>query len=125
MNNNVKTGKNFNKIFSGVIKMENNNLKNIIVLKNLPSNLIEEAIVILKTNKKEKKIEQIVQAKKGRQQDFEKDSKQYIFKEAEMIVNDFICKTESNNKNKFPKWRKIYSYIITILLFISIVSELI
>ena len=31
--------------------MEENNLKNIVVLKNLPSNIVEEAIVVLKGNK--------------------------------------------------------------------------
>ena len=31
--------------------MQKNNVKNIVVLKNLPSNIVEEAIVILKSNK--------------------------------------------------------------------------
>lgn len=35
--------------------METSNMKNIVVLKNLPSNIVEEAIVILKGNKKNKK----------------------------------------------------------------------
>ena len=35
--------------------MEESKLKNMVVLKNLPSNLIEEVIVILKSNKKVKK----------------------------------------------------------------------
>ena len=37
-------------------KMKNNYLQNMIVLKNLPSNLVEEAIVVLKQNKKAKNI---------------------------------------------------------------------
>lgn len=36
--------------------MDVSNMKNIIVLKNLPSNLVEEAIVVLKENKKVKDI---------------------------------------------------------------------
>ena len=32
--------------------MDTSNLKNIVVLKNLPSNLVEEEIVVLKKNKK-------------------------------------------------------------------------
>ena len=39
--------------------MNQSNLKNMVVLKNLPSNIVEEAIVILKTNKKVKKLEKI------------------------------------------------------------------
>lgn len=35
--------------------MDVSNMKNIIVLKNLPSNLVEEAIVVLKENKKVKR----------------------------------------------------------------------
>ena len=39
--------------------METSNMKNMVILKNLPSNLVEEAIVILKSNKKVKKLEKI------------------------------------------------------------------
>ena len=41
--------------------METSNMKNIVVLKNLPSNLVEEAIVILKSSKKVKKLEKSIQ----------------------------------------------------------------
>ena len=39
--------------------MPNNNLKNIVVLNNLPSNLIDEAIIILKSKKVARKLELI------------------------------------------------------------------
>ena len=39
--------------------MESSNMKNMVILKNLPSNLVEEAIIILKSNKKAKKLEKI------------------------------------------------------------------
>ena len=39
--------------------MEVSNMKNIVVLKNLPSNIVEEAIIILKTNKEAKRLEYI------------------------------------------------------------------
>ena len=39
--------------------METSKMKNMVVLKNLPSNLVEEAIVILKSSKKVKKLEKI------------------------------------------------------------------
>ena len=34
--------------------MNQGGLKNMVVLKNLPSNIVEEAIIVLKTNKKNK-----------------------------------------------------------------------
>ena len=37
--------------------MEASNLKNMVVLKNLPSNIVDEAIIVLKTNKKAKKLQ--------------------------------------------------------------------
>ena len=45
--------------------MNQSNLKNMVVLKNLPSNIVEEAIVILKTNKKVKKLEKEVDKIRG------------------------------------------------------------
>ena len=36
--------------------METSNLKNMVVLKNLPSNIVDEAIIVLKANKKTKKL---------------------------------------------------------------------
>ena len=39
--------------------MNQSDLKNMIVLKNLPSNIVEEAIIVLKANKKVKNLEKI------------------------------------------------------------------
>ena len=39
--------------------METSNLKNMVVLKNLPSNIVDEAIIVLKANKKTKKLQKI------------------------------------------------------------------
>ena len=49
--------------------MEESKLKNMVVLKNLPSNLIEEAIVILKSNKKVKKLEKIDKQKRNEKEE--------------------------------------------------------
>ena len=40
--------------------MEASKLKNMVVLKNLPSNLVDEAIIILKANKRVKKLEKLL-----------------------------------------------------------------
>ena len=39
--------------------MNVSNMKNMVVLKNLPSNIIDEAIVVLKSNTKVKNLEKI------------------------------------------------------------------
>ena len=39
--------------------MESSNLKNMVVLRDLPSNIIDEAIIILKANKKVRKLQRV------------------------------------------------------------------
>ena len=56
--------------------MSQGNLKNMVVLKNLPSNIVEEAIVILKSNKKVKQVEKI--EKNKTKEDFENKKKKKI-----------------------------------------------
>ena len=48
----------------GNLKMDTSSLKNIVVLKDLPSNIVEEAIVVLKENRKIQKLELIDKSKK-------------------------------------------------------------
>ena len=82
--------------------MNISNLKNIIVLKNLPSNLVEEAIVVLKENKKIHKL-QVVDAKDGKIEDKDKEvDNEYIIKEAEMLIKNYTDELEKNS----PKARK-------------------
>ena len=106
--------------------MEASNLKNMVVLKNLPSNIVDEAIIVLKTNKKEKKLQKI---EKNNQVDKEeKKDKDYILKEAEMLVNSYISKVEikdikkdnvsQKQKNRYEKLKK-YSIATTVLCIIQ------
>lgn len=106
--------------------MEASNLKNMVVLKNLPSNIVDEAIIVLKTNKKVKKLQKI---EKNNQVDKEeKKDKDYILKEAEMLVNSYISKVEIKNikkdnvsqkqKNRYEKLKK-YSIATTVLCIIQ------
>ena len=71
--------------------METSKLKNMVVLRNLPSNLVDEAIIVLKSNKKIKKLEKI-EKNRGTSLEKTKKDKEYILKEAEMIVNNYISK---------------------------------
>lgn len=82
--------------------MNTSDMKNMIVLKNLPSNLIEEAIVILKENKKIHKY-QMIDAKSDNDNKEENKKKEpdYIIKEAEMLIKSY---TEDLEK-KSPKWK--------------------
>ena len=72
--------------------MEDSKLKNMVVLKNLPSNIVDEAIIVLKSNKKVKKLQKIEKDKQSLENKEEKKDKEYILKEAEMIVNNYISK---------------------------------
>lgn len=102
--------------------MEASKLKNIVVIKNLPSNIVDEAIIVLKTSKKIKKLQKIEQNRKTSINENSKKDKDYILKEAQMLINNYISKIETNNrkdifnrdlKEKYSKLKK-YSIAITI-----------
>ena len=107
--------------------MESSKLKNMVVLRNLPSNIIDEAIIVLKTNKKVKKLQKIEQNKNIQNNENEKKDKDYILKEAEMLINSYISKVESDdkkdifNKAKKEKYSKLkkYSIAMTIMCIIQ------
>lgn len=102
--------------------METSKLKNMVVLRNLPSNLVDEAIIVLKSNKKIKKLEKI-EKNRGTSLEKTKKDKEYILKEAEMIVNEYMSKIENKDKKeifnkeakiKYKKLRK-YAIVITVI----------
>lgn len=111
--------------------MDINNMKNIVVLKDLPSNMIDEAFIILKSNVKIHKL-QLIDKEKGKQIKREIAKKDdYIIKEAEMIVADYISKIEKKSTNKIDndklvkkyKNLKIFTIWITIFsLFLTIIN---
>ena len=112
--------------------METSNMKNIVVLKNLPSNIVEEAIVILKGNKKIKKLEFVDKQSNKNVKNEQLKNKEYILKEAEMLVSNYIDKTQNckkseklteKNKKKIRILKK-YSIVVTILLLISLVLNI-
>ena len=98
--------------------MEASNLKNMVVLKNLPSNIVDEAIIILKNSKKIKKLEKVENNKTTNKKEKQTTQKDYILKEAEMLVNSYVSKIENKEDNKMQqKYKKIkkYSIITTII----------
>ena len=87
--------------------MNESNLKNMVVLKNLPSNIVEEAIIILKNTRKIKKLEKIEKSKiKDNTIDKEVD-KNYIIKEAEMVISNYILQLEEKKKKYLFNTEKI------------------
>ena len=108
--------------------METSKMKNMVVLKNLPSNLVEEAIVILKSCKKVKRLEKIEKNYKKREARPVPKEQDYILKEAEMLVSSYISKLEKKQEqthakkikeNKKQIRLKRYAYVSTIIMIIQ------
>ena len=100
--------------------MNESKMKNMVVLKNLPSNIVEEAYVILKPNKNFKH-----NIEKQENQNTEKSS-DYVVKEAEMVVSNFLSKIEEKKtfrnlevekiKRKYDKLKKTSAILAGILI---------
>lgn len=113
--------------------MESSDMKNMVVLKNLPSNMVEEAIIIFKQSQKIKQKELVERSKQIDFAEPQNKSKEYIVKEAEMLVKDYINKIENNKtmpktdltlKHKYKNLKK-YSIVSTALLLISLIINFI
>lgn len=92
--------------------MNNQDTKNVIILKSLPSNLIDEAIIVVKDKKKVKDINYsdlakykeengIVQGSMKQEdlkkiESIKKENRKYIIKEAETVVTNYIKRIEDN-----------------------------
>lgn len=110
--------------------METSKMKNMVVLKNLPSNLVEEAIVILKSSKKVKRLEKIEKNHKVEKTNSKPKEQDYILKEAEMLISGYISKLEENheqkqvqkikNNKKYNRLKK-YAYLTSIVIVIQAV----
>lgn len=106
--------------------METSKQKNMVVLRNLPSNLVEEAYVVLKSSKKAKKLQKIERDKQNCDSE-ERKKEGYVIKEAEMLVSNCISKLEEQNKriifniDENKKYRKLkrYAYISSIIIFLQ------
>lgn len=108
--------------------MNMENLRNIVILKDLPSNLIEEAFVVLKKNQKVKNLEHIDNYKDFTSEKNGEDDKDFIIREAEMLIenyidnnNEYSNNTHSNNFEKKYKRLKKFTAILSCILFFSII----
>ena len=91
--------------------MDINKMRNIVILKDLPSNIVEEAFVVLKKNQKikkfeyaENKTEKFLENKEGKNED------EYVVKEAELLISNYINQLENQdfkvNKKDFKLMKK-------------------
>ncbi len=109
--------------------MEMNPMKNMIVLKNLPSNIVEEAFVILKENVKIHTVE--IADKKGSKEKRQVSKQDSIIKEAEMLISQYVdslnekeSKTKNENKKMLDKYKKMKAITIFLSIF-SILSTIV
>lgn len=112
--------------------MESSDMKNMVVLKNLPSNMVEEAIIIFKENQRIK--EEILDSNnKVGGVEVHPKSKEYILKEAENLISDYISKIENKKKgykdeiNIKIKYKRLkyYSIVMSIFFIISFIINVI
>lgn len=119
--------------------MNPENMKNIIILKNLPSNLIDEAIVVVKNKKESKDInyKTLMQDGKSRAiqgymkeeelkkiENIKKEERNYIIKEAEMVVTNYIAKIEKPIlvEKKMKKLEKSYKKVRILNVMLAVIS---
>jgi len=109
--------------------MDASKMKNMIVIKNLPSNIIDEAFIVLKSNKKMKAFERI---EKEREKNIQgkNNYQNYITKEAEMVLSNYLSDIENSKtkktqnikqlEKKYKKLKKL-TIMLGILLLLSII----
>lgn len=98
--------------------MKSKNMKNIIILKDLPSNIVDQALVFIKPNLKVKEY-----IPKNTNKEIKKD---YIVEEAESVIKDYIKNVNMGDEQKKirlikKKYKrlKIVSIAMTIVIIIS------
>lgn len=123
--------------------MNNQDTKNVIILKSLPSNLIDEAIIVVKDKKKVKDINYsdlakykeengIVQGSMKQEdlkkiESIKKENRKYIIKEAETVVTNYIKRIEDNLSDRnIDRLKSEYkkSKILNVLLGITTVISI-
>ena len=104
--------------------MEKCKMKNVVVLRNLPSNLIEEAFVVVKSKKVARSLEYI----DGKNEIDKKDCKDdgYIVREAESVLASFVSLVEKKEEKKVDltlKKRynvlKFYGILVTVAFIVA------
>ena len=108
------------------VQMEDIDLKNMVILKDLPSNIVKEAYVVFKSNKMIKKFQKINKNTEKNQVKRKNEDNQYAIKEAEMLVSEYIEKIEKSEKEvilnaRINKKLKKYAYIASIIMVLQFI----
>ena len=103
--------------------MDISNLKNIIILKNLPSNIIDEAIVVLKQNVSSKTYNKV---KDGQGKTVEKKkNNDYVVNEAQMHIAEYISNMSRKNiSNQNKELERKYLRLKRITKLLAVLSAL-
>ena len=101
-------------------------MKNMVVLKNLPSNVVEEAFVVLKKNVKIHKAEVLENNKKNKMVSKAHNENDFVIKEAELILQEYIDKVEVRDPIKSQKYvteiNKKYKRLRALTIFLGLFS---
>lgn len=122
-----KDGKNFNiTIFKESFCMDKCKMKNVVVLRNLPSNLIEEAFVVVKSRKVAKNLERIDCKQNGFDDKCKDDG--YIVREAESVLASYVRTVEKKDEKKIDlgvkrryNMLKIYGVLVTVAFMVAMI----
>ena len=106
--------------------MEKCKMKNVVVLRNLPSNLIEEAFVVVKSKKVARSLEHI----DGKNENIDRKNKDdgYIVREAESVLASFVNFMEKKERKKVDlglkrryNMLKIYGVLVTVAFVVAVI----
>ena len=106
--------------------MEKCKMKNVVVLRNLPSNLIEEAFVVVKSKNVARSLERI----DGKNENIDRKNKDdgYIVREAESVLASFVSLMEKKDRKKVDlglkrryNMLKIYGVLVTVAFVVAVV----
>ena len=127
--------------------MNKENTKNVIILKNLPSNLVDEAIIVVKDKKKienymknaeigeYKDVTNCRKANNGviygdmkaeslkKIENVKKEERKYVIKEAEIVVSNYIKRIEENIADrKIDRLKKSYKKMKKLNVFLAMTT---
>ena len=106
--------------------MEKCKMKNVVVLRNLPSNLIEEAFVVVKSKNVARSLERI----DGKNENIDRKNKDdgYIVREAESVLSSYVSLVEKKDEKKIAlgikrryNMLKIYGVLVTVAVVVAVV----
>lgn len=106
--------------------MEKGKMKNVVVLRNLPSNLIDEAFVVVKSKNVARSLERI----DGKNENIDRKNKDdgYIVREAESVLSSYVSFVEKKDDKKVDlglkrryNMLKIYGVLVTVAFVVAVI----